>query len=275
LLLETSITRSTALLNAGRSIEAEIGLRGALLVADRLGDTFAALRTRNNLLGVLEPGDLEATLALTREMYDIAQRFGQRTWVQQADRRGRFEQLRRRPLGRLDPRDGRRGADGDRALPPLVPMRTGDPNGPPRTGRRGDPDHRGGARLLSLRQRQVVLLTQGDFAFHGSDTLMIYVLYNLIRNALAAVENVAHGRIENTPAGRQRHQHGDHQRHRTRHTRACAAARVRSLYTTKATRGTGMGLAFCLRVITAFGGTIRCRSREGAFTMMALEFPAP
>jgi len=83
-LLETSITRSTALLNAGRSIEAEIGLRGALVVADRMGDTYAALRTRNNLLGVLGPTDLEATLALTREMYDIAQRFGQRTWVQQA-----------------------------------------------------------------------------------------------------------------------------------------------------------------------------------------------
>ena len=84
MLLETSITRSTALLNANRIVEAEIGLRGALLVADRMGDTFAALRTRNNLLGALERVDLEPTLALTREMYDIAQRFGQRTWVQQA-----------------------------------------------------------------------------------------------------------------------------------------------------------------------------------------------
>jgi tetratricopeptide (TPR) repeat protein len=83
-LVETSITRSTALLNARRFLEGEIGLRGALLAADRLGDTFAALRARNNLLGALEPVDLEATLALIREMYDIAQRFGQRTWVQQA-----------------------------------------------------------------------------------------------------------------------------------------------------------------------------------------------
>jgi tetratricopeptide (TPR) repeat protein len=83
-LVETSITRSTALLNARRFLEGEIGLRGALLAADRIGDTFAALRARNNLLGALEPVDLEATLALIREMYDIAQRFGQRTWVQQA-----------------------------------------------------------------------------------------------------------------------------------------------------------------------------------------------
>ena len=82
--LETSITRSTALLNIGRLDEGEIGLRGAVVVADRMGNTFAGLRARNNLLGVLEPVDLEATLALTREIYDIAQRFGQRTWVQQA-----------------------------------------------------------------------------------------------------------------------------------------------------------------------------------------------
>ena len=83
-ILETSITRSTALLNIGRLDEGEIGLRGAVVVADRMGNTFAGLRARNNLLGVLEPVDLEATLALTREIYDIAQRFGQRTWVQQA-----------------------------------------------------------------------------------------------------------------------------------------------------------------------------------------------
>jgi hypothetical protein len=83
-ILETSITRSTALLNIGRLHEGEIGLRGAVVVADRVGNIFAALRARNNLLGVLEPVDLEATLALTREIYDVAQRFGQRTWVQQA-----------------------------------------------------------------------------------------------------------------------------------------------------------------------------------------------
>ena len=66
-ILETSITRSTALLNIGRLDEGEIGLRGAVVVADRMGNIFAALRARNNLLGVLEPVDLEATLALTRE----------------------------------------------------------------------------------------------------------------------------------------------------------------------------------------------------------------
>lgn len=122
---------------------------------------------------------------------------------------------------------------------------------------------------------KVVLVKQGDFSFHGSDTLMVYVLYNLIKNALAAVEGKPQGRIEIAL-----------------HAGTCVNLVTISdtghgipehvlphvfdpFYTTRSTRGTGMGLAFCRRVITAFGGTIRCRSREGAFTMMAMEFPQP
>ncbi|MES2317190.1 MAG: ATP-binding protein [Pseudomonadota bacterium] len=126
----------------------------------------------------------------------------------------------------------------------------------------------------SAARNKVVLLKQGDFSFHGSDTLMIYVLYNLIKNALAAVEGVDEGRIEIALlAGRASNMltisdtgHGIPE-HVLPHV-------FDPFYTTKSTRGTGMGLAFCRRVITAFGGTINCRSREGAFTMMAMEFPA-
>jgi two-component system CAI-1 autoinducer sensor kinase/phosphatase CqsS len=122
---------------------------------------------------------------------------------------------------------------------------------------------------------KIVLHKQGDFSFHGSDTLMIYVLYNLIKNALAAVDGVAHGRIEialraggggNNSVTISDTGHGIPE-HVLPHV-------FDPFYTTKSTRGTGMGLAFCRRVVTAFGGTIHCRSREGAFTMMAMEFPA-
>lgn len=125
----------------------------------------------------------------------------------------------------------------------------------------------------SANRDKVVLHNQSDFSFHGSDTLMIYVLYNLIKNALAAVEGKAHGRIEIAlQAGDDANRltisdtgHGIPE-HVLPHV-------FDPFYTTKATKGTGMGLAFCRRVITSFGGTIECRSREGAFTMMALEFP--
>lgn len=121
---------------------------------------------------------------------------------------------------------------------------------------------------------KVVLNKQADFSFHGSDTLLIYVLYNLIKNALSAVEGVAHGRIEiGLHAGQEGNRltisdtgHGIPE-HVLPHV-------FDPFYTTKSTKGTGMGLAFCRRVITSFGGTIQCRSCAGAYTMMALEFPS-
>ncbi|MFC3375769.1 ATP-binding protein [Rugamonas sp. CCM 8940] len=38
--------------------------------------------------------------------------------------------------------------------------------------------------------------------------------------------------------------------------------------------GTGMGLAFCQRVLTAFGGQIHCESKAGRYTMFSLQFPS-
>ena len=83
-LVETLITKATAQLQEGVLIEAEVSLRGAIAVADRLGDPMTSLRARNNLFGLIGPVSADAVLVLVREMYEIAERFGQRTWVQQA-----------------------------------------------------------------------------------------------------------------------------------------------------------------------------------------------
>ncbi len=83
-LVETLITKATVQLNAGLLVEGEVGLRGAIAVADRLGDPMSSLRARNNLFGRFYLVSLDDVLALVREMHGIALRFGQRTWVQQA-----------------------------------------------------------------------------------------------------------------------------------------------------------------------------------------------
>jgi signal transduction histidine kinase len=44
-------------------------------------------------------------------------------------------------------------------------------------------------------------------------------------------------------------------------------------FTTKKSGGSGIGLAFCHRVMTSFGGFIRCESVSGKFTTFTLEFP--
>ncbi len=83
-IVETIITKATAQMNAGLVTEAEVGLRGAIVVADRLGDTWASLRARNNLMGLIAPYSIDDALALGREIYEIAVRYGQRGWAQQA-----------------------------------------------------------------------------------------------------------------------------------------------------------------------------------------------
>ncbi len=124
----------------------------------------------------------------------------------------------------------------------------------------------------AMRDR-IVFSDRKDFSFYGSDTLLVYVLYNLIKNALAALDGSARGKIEiGFYPGAYRNclivrdtGHGISE-HVLPHV-------FDPFYTTKTRAGTGMGLAFCKRVIESFGGSISCSSREGAFTLMALEFP--
>ena len=112
-----------------------------------------------------------------------------------------------------------------------------------------------------------------DFQFHGSDALLIYVIFNLLKNSLYALKVAGRGDIEiscerlgainrvcvtDTGSG----------------IRADLQPRIfDTFYTTKKTSGAGLGLAFCKRVMAAFGGAIRCESTEGEYCSFILEFP--
>lgn len=83
LLVEVMITKGSVLTNTQSAVEAEVLLRGALAVAERLGNTSTALRARNNLLSVLGATSLPETAEVIREGYELAQRVGLRGWVHQ------------------------------------------------------------------------------------------------------------------------------------------------------------------------------------------------
>jgi class 3 adenylate cyclase/tetratricopeptide (TPR) repeat protein len=83
-LVEAAITKGTALITAGHLTEAEVILRGAIDVADRYGYAFSSMRARNNLTGIVEGVSIEEAVVVEREIYEIAQRYGQRIWVLQA-----------------------------------------------------------------------------------------------------------------------------------------------------------------------------------------------
>jgi class 3 adenylate cyclase len=82
--LETLVTRGTALINAGAWTEAEVILRGAIVVADRTNDMDTSGRARNNLLGLLEEWSLPQAAEVNRETFEMSQRFGQKTWAHQS-----------------------------------------------------------------------------------------------------------------------------------------------------------------------------------------------
>ncbi|WP_242404460.1 sensor histidine kinase [Janthinobacterium agaricidamnosum] len=115
---------------------------------------------------------------------------------------------------------------------------------------------------------------QRDFWFYGSDVLLVYVLYNLLQNALYAIQAAGRGIIEIAfycgPGGN---------RLLVTDTgngipRDVLPHVFDPFFTTRpAGGGTGMGLAFCHRVLTAFGGSIRVESEFGHHTTFSLEFP--
>src|SRR6185503_6753631 len=73
-----------ALTMAGRIAESEAILRGAVILADRLGEPHHMLRARNNLGPLLEDQKSGSMAELGAEVYEIAQRYGERTWIDQA-----------------------------------------------------------------------------------------------------------------------------------------------------------------------------------------------
>jgi len=114
-----------------------------------------------------------------------------------------------------------------------------------------------------------------NFEFRGSDILLVFVLFNLLKNALHALRESGKGdiRISAEPAGG---------RNILRVTDTGPGIPPNAIphvfdtfYSTKRNGGgAGIGLAFCKKVMEAFGGNIRCESVEGEYTTFALEFPA-
>ncbi|NVD72100.1 histidine kinase [Duganella sp. BJB1802] len=125
----------------------------------------------------------------------------------------------------------------------------------------------------SMRDKVVVKASE-DFTFFGSDVLLVYVLYNLFKNALHAIKSAGRGEVEIAFFT-----NGDSRQLLVTDTGAGIPDDVlphvfEPFYSTRHNGGgTGMGLAFCQRVITAFGGKIQCESQAGHYTRFSLLFP--
>lgn len=114
----------------------------------------------------------------------------------------------------------------------------------------------------------VQVQVQDDFEFLGDETACLFVLFNLIKNALYYLRLQPGTRVWVTVGGRQV---------RVRDNGPGIAPEVlptlfEPFRSVGKSGGTGLGLAYCQRVMKAFGGSIRCQSQPGAFTEFTLQF---
>lgn len=122
-------------------------------------------------------------------------------------------------------------------------------------------------------QRQRLHYSVGNgFDFTGVHSLMVYVLFNLIKNALYSVEAAGKGDISITLECTA-------QQHRLIFTDTGLGISADNLphifdrfFTTK-NDGTGAGLAFCKRTLKSFDATIAVDSAVGEYTTFTLDFP--
>jgi signal transduction histidine kinase len=113
-----------------------------------------------------------------------------------------------------------------------------------------------------------------DFEFDGSNTLLVFVLFNLLKNGIYAMKQAGKGDISISTKS-------ENGRNLLCFTDtgpgipASVLPRIfDSFYTTKHNGGgAGLGLSFCKKVMTTFKGSITCDSKEGEYTTFLLEFP--
>lgn len=119
---------------------------------------------------------------------------------------------------------------------------------------------------------RVHLNLEEDFEFMGVELLMIYILFNLIKNALYSIRSAQKGEIDITL-----------KRGETtgwiiftdtgEGIRPEVIEKIFDGFFTTKSDGTGAGLTFCKRTLVSFGGDIDCESAYGEYTRFTLSMP--
>lgn len=122
---------------------------------------------------------------------------------------------------------------------------------------------------------KVIWQPQGDFQVWGSDILLVHVLFNLFKNALYYVNDMGRGTISiSLERGR---------RVNVLHFKDTAKGIPYSelpnifdyLYSSKKPdQNTGVGLAYCKKIMQYLHGDITCESVPGEYTEFQLRFPS-
>ena len=116
-----------------------------------------------------------------------------------------------------------------------------------------------------------------DFYFKGDENMLVFVLFNLLKNALYYLKAYPKSRIT-ISAKKEDKGEGKFNYLYFRDTGpGIPKDKLEDIFdsfmTSGKAEGTGLGLPFCRRVITAFDGKIVCNSEVGKYTEFAISFP--
>lgn len=128
---------------------------------------------------------------------------------------------------------------------------------------------------LSLEDKMLIQWERGpDFQFQGNPLLIKHVLFNLLKNALHYVKAANKGCITITTTLNEKGA-----RLYFKDTgKGIPAHRLPYIFErfySKTAHGTGIGLAFCKRVMEEIGGSITCNAVENEYAEFILNFPQP
>ncbi len=122
-------------------------------------------------------------------------------------------------------------------------------------------------------RKKLSLECSGDFLIKADETMYVFVLFNLIMNAFYFIKNYPDAHITVCLE-----KGSSFNRISVRDTGPGIPPEnlgrlFDAFFTSGKKGGTGLGLAYCKRVMKAFGGDITCESRQHEYTEFTLEFP--
>lgn len=117
-------------------------------------------------------------------------------------------------------------------------------------------------------EKDLVSLDLNDFIFKGDENMMIFVIFNLLKNSFYYKSKIEI-RTEAKPDGNYLY----FKDYGPGIEKDKLALIFESFFTSGKKEGTGLGLPFCKRIMTAFDGDIICRSEIGKWTEFEIKFP--
>jgi signal transduction histidine kinase len=121
-------------------------------------------------------------------------------------------------------------------------------------------------------RRLINMQTEGNFTSYGSESLVIHIFSNLLKNSLFQIKTAKKGSIK-IWFSKSEDYNIVHFRDDATGIKSADLPRIFDKFYTGKNHGTGIGLAFCKQAMSAFGGRIACKSVYGRFTEFQLYFP--